>query len=86
MIHNIENPLLENQVKSYMQMLLKGVAYLHGQNIMHRDLKPANLLLRYVQVQIAIETFDTKDSLVDIHFAPGQLAPGHYTCTGENLG
>ena len=50
MIHNIENPLLENQVKSYMQMLLKGVAYLHGQNIMHRDLKPANLLLRYVRL------------------------------------
>lgn len=46
MIHNVENPLREDQVKSYMQMLLKGVAYLHEQSIMHRDLKPANLLLR----------------------------------------
>ena len=45
MIHNIDDPLKENQVKSYMEMLLKGVAYLHQQNIMHRDLKPANLLL-----------------------------------------
>eukprot|EP00731_Ephydatia_muelleri_P001294 Em0001g1294a len=33
------------QIKSYMLMLLKGVAYLHGNNIMHRDLKPANLLI-----------------------------------------
>ena len=45
MIHNIDDPLREHQVKSYMEMLLKGVAYLHEQNIMHRDLKPANLLL-----------------------------------------
>ena len=45
MIHNIDDPLKEEQVKSYMDMLLKGVAYLHQQNIMHRDLKPANLLL-----------------------------------------
>ncbi len=45
MIHNIESPLQENQVKSYMEMLLKGMTYLHAQNIMHRDLKPANLLL-----------------------------------------
>ena len=45
MIHNIEDPLKEDQIKSYMKMLLKGVAYLHEQSIMHRDLKPANLLL-----------------------------------------
>lgn len=47
MIHNIEDPLKENQVKRYIQMLLQGVAYLHSQSIMHRDLKPANLLIRY---------------------------------------
>eukprot|EP00041_Stephanoeca_diplocostata_P013624 m.240026 g.240026 ORF g.240026 m.240026 type:complete len:347 (+) comp19406_c0_seq1:354-1394(+) len=33
------------QIKSYMVMLLRGVAYCHSKNIMHRDLKPANLLI-----------------------------------------
>ncbi|KAI0231682.1 Cyclin-dependent kinase 20 [Lamellibrachia satsuma] len=40
-----ERPLTEAQVKSYMLMLLKGVAFCHENNIMHRDLKPANLLI-----------------------------------------
>ena len=29
-------PLLEADVKSYMQMLLKGVAFVHGSSIIHR--------------------------------------------------
>jgi cell cycle related kinase len=33
------------QVKSYMKMLLHGVAFCHQNSIMHRDLKPANLLI-----------------------------------------
>lgn len=44
-IRNSERPLTPAQVKSYMMMLLKGVAFLHHNNIMHRDLKPANLLI-----------------------------------------
>uniref|UniRef100_A0A0B6ZPS9 Cyclin-dependent kinase 20 n=1 Tax=Arion vulgaris TaxID=1028688 RepID=A0A0B6ZPS9_9EUPU len=44
-IRTVENPLTEAQVKSYMLMLLKGIAYCHENNIMHRDLKPANLLI-----------------------------------------
>ncbi len=28
-----------------MQMLLRGMSYLHRMGIMHRDLKPANLLI-----------------------------------------
>lgn len=44
-IKNYEQPLIEPQVKSYMVMLLRGVAYCHQNNIMHRDLKPANLLI-----------------------------------------
>ena len=35
-IRNAEKPLSEAQVKSYMLMLLKGVAFCHENNIMHR--------------------------------------------------
>ncbi|XP_044066219.1 cyclin-dependent kinase 20 isoform X2 [Siniperca chuatsi] len=44
-IRNSQRPLTPAQVKGYMMMLLKGVAFLHHNNIMHRDLKPANLLI-----------------------------------------
>ncbi|XP_049611932.1 cyclin-dependent kinase 20 [Syngnathus scovelli] len=44
-IRNARQPLTPAQVKGYMLMLLKGVAFLHNNNIMHRDLKPANLLI-----------------------------------------
>ncbi|XP_019716393.1 cyclin-dependent kinase 20 isoform X2 [Hippocampus comes] len=44
-IRNARRPLTPAQVKGYMLMLLKGVAFLHNNNIMHRDLKPANLLI-----------------------------------------
>ncbi|KAG7220381.1 hypothetical protein INR49_018219 [Caranx melampygus] len=44
-IRNSQHPLTPAQVKGYMVMLLKGVAFLHHNNIMHRDLKPANLLI-----------------------------------------
>lgn len=35
-IRNSERPLTPAQVKGYMMMLLKGVAFLHHNNIMHR--------------------------------------------------
>uniref|UniRef100_A0A3Q3CA41 Cyclin-dependent kinase 20 n=1 Tax=Haplochromis burtoni TaxID=8153 RepID=A0A3Q3CA41_HAPBU len=44
-IRNSQRPLTPAQVKSYMMMLLKGMAFLHHNNVMHRDLKPANLLI-----------------------------------------
>ncbi|TNM86292.1 cyclin-dependent kinase 20 [Takifugu rubripes] len=46
-IRNTDCPLTPAHVKSYMLMLLKGVAFLHQNNIMHRDLKPANLLISF---------------------------------------
>ncbi|XP_046995885.1 cyclin-dependent kinase 20-like isoform X1 [Schistocerca americana] len=45
MMRDFDNCLTERQIKMYMIMLLKGVAYLHKHRIMHRDLKPANLLI-----------------------------------------
>jgi len=41
-IRNSDKPLSEAQVKSYMLMLLKGIAFCHENNIMHRV---RNLLL-----------------------------------------
>ncbi|XP_043477254.1 cyclin-dependent kinase 20-like [Leptopilina heterotoma] len=46
LIKDNENPLSASQTKTYMKMLLEGVAYMHSKNIMHRDLKPANLLIK----------------------------------------
>ncbi|XP_029159857.1 cyclin-dependent kinase 20-like [Nylanderia fulva] len=37
--------LTQTQIKTYMKMLLEGMAYVHGKHIIHRDLKPANLLI-----------------------------------------
>ncbi|KAI5740590.1 hypothetical protein M8J76_005307 [Diaphorina citri] len=45
LLHDKKIHLTIPHVKTYMQMLLKGVSYLHGKFIMHRDLKPANLLI-----------------------------------------
>ena len=44
-IRNSDHPITEAQVKSYMKMLLHGIAFCHENSIMHRDLKPANLLI-----------------------------------------
>ena len=44
-IKDASNPVTEPEIKSYMMMLLKGVSFLHKQEVMHRDLKPANLLI-----------------------------------------
>ncbi|MEQ2312989.1 Cyclin-dependent kinase 20 [Ameca splendens] len=40
-IRNYQRPLTPAQVKCYMMMLLKGVAFLHHNNIMHRVSTPS---------------------------------------------
>ncbi|GIX84627.1 cyclin-dependent kinase 20 [Caerostris extrusa] len=47
LLRDTENPLTDSQIKAYLIMLLKGVAYCHNLGIMHRDLKPANLLISF---------------------------------------
>ena len=37
--------LHESVIKTYVNMILKGLCYMHHQQVMHRDLKPANILI-----------------------------------------
>lgn len=78
MIHNIEMPLQEEQVKSYMVMLLKGMSYLHEQSIMHRDLKPANLLL---SSEGCLKIADLGLSRVFDNTSPGNRQYSHQVAT-----
>lgn len=50
-------PLEEGEVKTIMQMLLTGLAYLHGVEVMHRDIKPSNLLMEAATGIVKIADF-----------------------------
>ncbi|GJQ13931.1 hypothetical protein GpartN1_g5722.t1 [Galdieria partita] len=44
-LDNMRHPFSQAEVKSLLQQLLSGVAYLHDNWVLHRDLKTSNLLL-----------------------------------------
>ncbi|KAK9892289.1 hypothetical protein WA026_019096 [Henosepilachna vigintioctopunctata] len=46
-IRYVEKPITLAQTKTYIQMCLSGVSYMHNNHIMHRDLKPSNLLISH---------------------------------------
>jgi cyclin-dependent kinase 2 len=42
---SVRDPLKPELIKSYLNQLLRGVAYCHSRRVLHRDLKPQNLLI-----------------------------------------
>lgn len=44
-IRDFHHPLTHAKSKSYCLQLMRGLAFVHSQNILHRDLKPSNLLI-----------------------------------------
>lgn len=51
-------------VKSYMQQLIKGIAFCHSHRVLHRDLKPQNLLIdRQGTLKVSDATTCTMHSL-----------------------
>lgn len=49
-------------VKSYMQQLIKGIAFCHSHRVLHRDLKPQNLLIDR-QGTLKVNQHTTTDTL-----------------------
>jgi len=44
-IRDFRNPLTHAQSKGYCAQVMRGLSFVHSQNILHRDLKPSNLLI-----------------------------------------
>uniref|UniRef100_K3WBT7 Cyclin-dependent kinase 2 homolog n=1 Tax=Globisporangium ultimum (strain ATCC 200006 / CBS 805.95 / DAOM BR144) TaxID=431595 RepID=K3WBT7_GLOUD len=62
-------------VKTYLHMLLQGVAELHERRILHRDLKPNNLLLSLSQRTAKITDFGMATTIHDPKDDDGDAAP-----------
>lgn len=64
--------LTDQHIKSYMHMLMQGIAFAHEHSIIHRDLKPSNLLISTTgQLKIAdfglARVFTTEDGRLYSH-------------------
>lgn len=82
-----DKPLPIEKCNKYMHDLIRGLEYLHSQNICHRDIKPENLLLSGLDV-VKLSDFGvshiyegTDDTLKKTAGTPAFLAPE--ACTDE---
>jgi [calcium/calmodulin-dependent protein kinase] kinase len=57
-------PISEDEARRYFRDLIKGLEYLHSQNVIHRDIKPENLLLTR-NGEIKIGDFGVSDLMQD---------------------
>eukprot|EP00755_Sulcionema_specki_P021887 Sspe_Gene.75175::Locus_46980_Transcript_1_1_Confidence_1.000_Length_1211::g.75175::m.75175/K17533/MAP3K19, YSK4; mitogen-activated protein kinase kinase kinase 19 len=80
LVRRLEQPLQESTVVSYVRQILRGVAYLHTNNIIHRDLKGDNILLQN-QGQVKLTDFGTSKCLG----TEGQRASAAKTMAGTPL-
>ncbi|KAJ2913430.1 hypothetical protein MD484_g6986, partial [Candolleomyces efflorescens] len=80
-----QNSLLNREIEEPCQSLIKGVAYLHANNIAHLDLKLDNLLydatgkMTIIDFDIAMRVQDEEEKIEGFRGTPGWTAPeiGH---------
>lgn len=89
-----KGPLEEEEVISLMKPILKGMSYIHSQNVAHRDIKPDNLLLDGSYRNVKIADFGTavklkhpEEQVCEESFVgtPRYIAPEVCACTNHGL-
>ncbi|KAJ1452465.1 kinase-like domain-containing protein [Pelagophyceae sp. CCMP2097] len=63
-----KRPIGDAEAKSYAQMLLRGLDFLHSHFVLHRDIKPANLLIGHSGV-LKLADFGYARALAESHYA-----------------
>ena len=66
-VRNADHPLVEAQIKSYMLMILKGIAFCHENNIVHRVGSNLKLTLNTHYTQITTHSYTLHKSTQTTH-------------------